>query len=537
MLALTAAPSPRPLRRARPLAGAVPAAAAALSTKAQATAHLRAPTPRSRPGSRRYPRKGRSHEHDLRRRRRLDGEDLVGRRGRDRRRARSTTRPASSPRRGPGRRSPGRWRAATRARSAGTRSTTPRVWLGFCALFLLGLADCGGRSALRNLDLLVLLSFSASLWYFNHGDVFTSVPLAYPPLVYLLVRLHLDRRARPPRRRRRAVWPVWLLSAATVFLVRLPDRAQRQRLERDRRRLLGRHRRRADRARRRRRTGNFPVEGDAARRAARPTAPARSASGSRRTAAASRRTRRATRTGRSPTRRTSPATSFSAGAGSGTTCPRRTSRSIAFDLLCAARARARRAPLRRARGSRPRSRSPGRRIRSRSTSRTRTRTTRSCRASSSGASGSSRHPPRAAPRSRSRAGRSSRRCCVAPLWAVVPRRASDAAREGGSCVGFARRDACVAFSILLLDADPLHAAHVFWTRTVGWQIGRDVAVLALGLAPVPRAGCPTCTSSSACSRCCSSAGAVAAYFLPRRKSPLQLAALTGRAARSASSSC
>ena len=43
--------------------------------------------------------------------------------------------------------------------------------------------------SLRNLDLLVLLSFSVSLWFFNRGDIFTSVPLAYPPLLYVIARM------------------------------------------------------------------------------------------------------------------------------------------------------------------------------------------------------------------------------------------------------------------------------------------------------------------------------------------------------------
>src|SRR5205814_6235751 len=54
-------------------------------------------------------------------------------------------------------------------------------------------------------------------WYFNRGDVFTSVPLVYPPLLYLLGRMvwsawrgRLSTGAAP-------VWPVWLLAAATVF--------------------------------------------------------------------------------------------------------------------------------------------------------------------------------------------------------------------------------------------------------------------------------------------------------------------------------
>src|SRR5207248_8364628 len=54
------------------------------------------------------------------------------------------------------------------------------VWLGFCALFLLGLGDLRRPLSLRNLDLLVLLSFSVSLWFFNRGEIFASVPLAYP---------------------------------------------------------------------------------------------------------------------------------------------------------------------------------------------------------------------------------------------------------------------------------------------------------------------------------------------------------------------
>ena len=69
------------------------------------------------------------------------------------------------------------------------------VWLGFCAVFLVGLVDWRRLRNVRNLDLLVLLSFSVSLWFFNDADVFTSVPLVYPPLVYLLLRSDLDRHA------------------------------------------------------------------------------------------------------------------------------------------------------------------------------------------------------------------------------------------------------------------------------------------------------------------------------------------------------
>ena len=63
----------------------------------------------------------------------------------------------------------------------------------------------------------MLLSFSVSLWFFNRGDIFTAVPLAYPGLVWLLARcLWIGRSDRAPRGT--VVWPVWVLVGATVFL-------------------------------------------------------------------------------------------------------------------------------------------------------------------------------------------------------------------------------------------------------------------------------------------------------------------------------
>jgi hypothetical protein len=99
----------------------------------------------------------------------------------------------------------------------GKKINNPWVWLTFCGAFLLGLADWRRLRSVRNLDLLAMLSFTASLWYFNEGDIFTSVPLVYPPLVYLLARvvwIGVRGRATPAAR---PVWPVWLLAAVTVF--------------------------------------------------------------------------------------------------------------------------------------------------------------------------------------------------------------------------------------------------------------------------------------------------------------------------------
>ena len=65
----------------------------------------------------------------------------------------------------------------------------------------------------------MLVSLSVSFWFFNDGRIFTSVPLVYPVLLYLLGRmLWIGVRARPSRAVR-PLWPVWLLVAATIFLV------------------------------------------------------------------------------------------------------------------------------------------------------------------------------------------------------------------------------------------------------------------------------------------------------------------------------
>jgi hypothetical protein len=90
------------------------------------------------------------------------------------------------------------------------------VWLGFCALFLVGLVDWRRPLSLRSVDLVALLSFSVSLWFFNRGHIFAAMPLVYPPLLWLLARcLWVGRSDGPPRGA--PVWPVWLLAAATVF--------------------------------------------------------------------------------------------------------------------------------------------------------------------------------------------------------------------------------------------------------------------------------------------------------------------------------
>jgi hypothetical protein len=102
--------------------------------------------------------------------------------------------------------------------SFGRKINNGWIWWPLTAVFFFGLANLRRPLSMRNLDLLVLLSFSASWWFFNAGKIFTSVPLAYPPLVYLLLRMAwIGFRGRAPAEAR-ALWPVWVMAAMTVFL-------------------------------------------------------------------------------------------------------------------------------------------------------------------------------------------------------------------------------------------------------------------------------------------------------------------------------
>ena len=111
------------------------------------------------------------------------------------------------------------WKMARGYKGAfgGTKINTPWVWGLFCLVFLVGLADLRRPLSMRNLDLIMLLSPTASLWYFNHGNVFTAVPLFYPALAWVVFRgvwIGVTGRGSPSR----PIWPAWVLLAAAVFL-------------------------------------------------------------------------------------------------------------------------------------------------------------------------------------------------------------------------------------------------------------------------------------------------------------------------------
>jgi hypothetical protein len=96
------------------------------------------------------------------------------------------------------------------------------IWLPLCVLFMLPFFNFRRPFSLLHLDLLVLLSFSVSLAFFNHARIYASVPLAYPPLLYLLARMLAL--SRPARRRRepgplRLLVPASWLALGVVFLI------------------------------------------------------------------------------------------------------------------------------------------------------------------------------------------------------------------------------------------------------------------------------------------------------------------------------
>jgi hypothetical protein len=99
----------------------------------------------------------------------------------------------------------------------GDKINDPWIWGAFCAVFLIGLGNFRRPLSLRNLDLIMLLSPTASLWYFNHGNVFTAVPLFYPALVWVVFRgiwIGVTGRGSGSS----PLWPTWVLLALAVFL-------------------------------------------------------------------------------------------------------------------------------------------------------------------------------------------------------------------------------------------------------------------------------------------------------------------------------
>jgi hypothetical protein len=395
------------------------------------------------------------------------------------------------------------------------------LWLGFCALFLIGLADLRRPLSLRNLDLLVLLSFSVSLWFFNRGDVFTSVPLVYPPLLYLLARMvwsawrgRLGTGAAP-------VWPVWLLAAATVFTagfrIGLNVRSSNV-IDVGYSGVVGAERIVHGEAP----YGHFPVEDSR-----KPCGPADSEGEIRNRIQTNGRCESANPQGDTygPVAYEAyiPGYLILGWSGKWDDLPAAHLSSILFDLLCLLGL----ALVGLRFGGTPLAATlafawvayPFTQYVSSSNTNDALPplfliwgfwlvTSPWARGAAVALSGWTKFAP----------------LLVGPLWASYP----DALRRPREKLAFVAAFAVAtlaAFSVLLLEPHPLHAVDVFWHRTISWQIGRD-SPFSLWDWRQYHAGLPDLHVLQWVLEGALAAGSIAVYFLPRRKSPLQLAALT-----------
>ena len=404
----------------------------------------------------------------------------------------------------------------------GTVLNNTWVWLGFCAVFLLGLGNLRRPLSLRNLDLLVLLGFSVSLWYFNHGNIFTSVPIVYPLFLYLIGRL-LWIALRRGRSHSPPVWPVWVLAAATIFLVGfrigLNVEAPHAVIDVGYSGVIGAERIVHGQAP----YGNMPVEDSL-----KPCGPSDLNGEIRDRIQTNGRCESANPQGDTygPVSYEAyiPAYGVFGWTGKWDTLPAAHATSILFDLLCILGLAF-----------------VGRRF-------------GGLRLAATLPFAWAAYPFTAyvlnsntndsimpcfliwgfwlvtSPWARGAACSLAlwtkfAAAVVAPLWLSYPDWRKRRTQER-FLIAFILTTLAV-FCILLLEPDPYHAARVFWDRTVAWQMGRASPFSIWDWRQYHAAGIPNLHVGQWICEGLLVTGAIAAYFLPRRKSPLQLAALTG----------
>ncbi|HEY2209343.1 MAG TPA: hypothetical protein VGH26_08620 [Gaiellaceae bacterium] len=404
----------------------------------------------------------------------------------------------------------------------GTAINNPWVWGAFCLVFFVGLADFRRLLSLRNLDLLFLLSPTASLWFFNHGDVFTAVPLFYPLLVWVVLRslwIGTRNRGTPGM----PTWPVWVLLGATIFLAgfRIGLNIERSNvIDVGYSGVIGAERIVKGEAP----WGNFPVEKLPSGKSLRPCGKADASGEIRDRVQTNGRCESANPEGDTygPVAYESyiPGYLILGWSGKWDTLPAAHFTSIAFDLLTilglwlvGRRFGGQRlaAVLAFAWAAYPFTQYV-------SNSNTNDVlmpcflvwgfwlvSKPAARGVFAALSGWTKFAS----------------LLVAPMWLTYPGRRP----SRRFALGFAAAT-LAAFSVLLLQPDPFHEAHVFWTRTVGFQIGRAAPWSLWDWRQYHARGLPDLHIVQRVLQVLLVAGAIAAAFFPRRKSPLQLAALT-----------
>ena len=102
----------------------------------------------------------------------------------------------------------------------GRKLNAAYIFIPLCVLFLLPFVDPRRPFRMVHLDLLALLAFAASHVYFNRGEIDVSVPLAYPPMLYLIGRmLWLGFRPRERAQQLVPIVPLTVLALGLLFLV------------------------------------------------------------------------------------------------------------------------------------------------------------------------------------------------------------------------------------------------------------------------------------------------------------------------------
>ncbi len=402
----------------------------------------------------------------------------------------------------------------------GKQINSVAIWLAFCIVFLLGLADLRRPLSLRNFDLIVLLSFSVSLWYFNRGDIFTSVPLVYPPLLYLLGRMAWCTWRGGPGSSR-SVWPLWLLAAMTVFLTgfRLGLNVRDSNvIDVGYSGVIGAHRIANGQSP----YGHMPVQ-----EKLKACGPEDADGEIRERVQTNGRCESANERGDTygPVAYEAyvPAWAALGWSGRWDTLPAAHATAIAFDLLAllGLMLLGRRFGGMRLGVMLPFAWAAYPFTQYVSSSNTNDAimpvllifgfwlvTAPFARGAFLALAGWTKFAA----------------LLLAPLWAGYPegrRFSGKAAFAAGFVVA-----TLAAFSILLLEPNPAHAARVFWDRTFGWQVGRDSPFSIWGWGQYHAAGIPDLGAPQQVFLGLLAVGAVACYFVPRHKTPLQLAALT-----------